>query len=137
MATVALRLARFNARAQNTDKRFFQGLPSPAGAGIIAGMVWLGYDNAIYGPDISVIVGAISTYAGLMMVSSVPYRSFKAFSGKDNVPFVAIVAACLVFVLIAMNPPTILFSAFMIYSFYGPVLKAWVFVQKKWRNRSA
>lgn len=134
MASVALRLARFNARAQNSDKRFFQGLPSPAGAGILAGLVWLCHENVIYGPSVSIWVATVTTFTALMLVSSIPYRSFKDLSSLDNVPFVAVVAACLIFVLIAMNPPAVLFSAFMLFGLYGPVMKAWLFCAKKMRK---
>lgn len=74
VACAALRLARFNVQAETTDKRFFIGLPSPTGAGLVATLVWLGASRGVDGNDISWIVALAVAGAGLLMVSSVRYH---------------------------------------------------------------
>src|SRR6202162_3402429 len=44
-AGAARRLARFNTNIEVVDKRFFQGLPSPAAAALVAGFLWLSGEN--------------------------------------------------------------------------------------------
>lgn len=129
MACVALRLARFNAKQQGSNKRFFQGLPSPAGAGVVAAMVWLGHDNSIYGPDVNYLVAAMSIFTGMMMVSSIPYRSFKDLNVRENVSFMVVVSVFLLFVLIAVYPPSVLFATFFGYAVYGPLYKLFRFIK--------
>lgn len=131
LACVLLRLARFNAKSQNGDKRYFQGLPSPGGAGIVAGLVYFCYDKAIYGPDLRIVAAVITTFAALMMVSSIPYRSFKDFNPREQVPFIAVAMACVLFVFFMVNPSSVLFVAFLGYGLYGPVLRCWAILRKR------
>ena len=86
VACAALRLARFNVQAESTDKRFFIGLPSPTGAGLVATLVWLGASRGMDGNDISWLVALVVAGAGLLMVSSVKYHSFKELH-IGRVPF--------------------------------------------------
>src|SRR5690606_5842795 len=72
-ACAALRLARFNTNIEVVDKRFFQGLPSPAAAALIAGLVWVALDFQIQGASIKWVAWAITLFAGLTMVSNLPY----------------------------------------------------------------
>ena len=51
-AGAALRLARFNTTLEVTDKRYFQGLPSPAAAALVAGLVWVMIVSGIAGSDV-------------------------------------------------------------------------------------
>ncbi|MBB70797.1 MAG: CDP-diacylglycerol--serine O-phosphatidyltransferase [Legionellales bacterium] len=120
-ASGALRLARFNTQASN-DKRFFQGLPIPAAAGMIASMVWIGHEFELLSTATAVIAAIITIGAGLLMVSNVRYYSFKEFDLKGKVPFIAIIIVVLLFICIAINPPTMLFLAFFIYGLSGPIL---------------
>lgn len=122
-ATVALRLARFNTRISSNDKRYFQGLPSPAGAGIIAGFVWVCGDYEISGFLVRTIAFILTPLVGLLMVSNIHYRSFKDLDLKGNVSFMVILFIVFGLVLISIDPPDILFAAFLIYGFSGPILR--------------
>ena len=122
VASAALRLARFNTKASNTDKRYFQGLPSPAAAAVVIGFVWAGFDNGIAGNEISLIALPIIVFAGLMMVSNVSYYSFKDIDFQNKVPFMAMLIVVMIFVFAAIDPPITLFGCFMIYALSGPVV---------------
>jgi len=121
-ATTALRLARFNSQADTADKRFFQGLASPAAAALIAGMVWLGDDYGIKGTDISLLAWFLTIVAGALMVSNIRYRSFKDIDLKGRVPFIKIFFIVLIFVFISLDPPQMLFLIFLLYASSGPVI---------------
>ena len=122
----ALRLARFNVNLGVVDKRFFQGLPSPAAAALIAGFVWLASDNKIpvssYG--IPWITGFLAIYAGVTMVSNVPFYSFKDINLRKSVPFATVLFIVLGFVLVSSDPPIVLFLLFCGYGVSGYVLWA-------------
>jgi CDP-diacylglycerol--serine O-phosphatidyltransferase len=122
VASAALRLARFNTKASNTDKRYFQGLPSPAAAGVVVGFVWACFDNGIDGEDVALIALPIIVFAGLMMVSNVSYYSFKDIDFHNKVPFVAMLVVVMIFVFSAIDPPISLFGCFMVYALSGPVI---------------
>ena len=122
VACGALRLARFNTKASNTDKRYFQGLPSPAAAAVVVGFVWACFDNGISGDAVAMIALPIIVFAGLMMVSNVSYYSFKDVDFHNKVPFVAMLIVVMVFVFAAIDPPITLFGCFMIYALSGPVI---------------
>lgn len=121
-AATALRLARFNTQASSLDKRFFQGLPSPAAAALIAGIIWwsesLGIDS---GDSIVLITFPLTVIAGILMVSNIRYHSFKQFDLRGRVPFIAGLIMVLVFVFIASEPPLVLFAISLIYAISGPV----------------
>jgi CDP-diacylglycerol--serine O-phosphatidyltransferase len=125
-AGAALRLARFNIMIDVVDKRFFQGLPSPAAAALVAGFVWLVHDNKIrvdaYG--LPWIAAFLALYGGLTMVSNAPFYSFKDVNFRKSVPFWAILLIVLGFVLVSSNPPVVLFLLFCGYGFSGYVLWA-------------
>lgn len=121
-AGTALRLARFNTQVGRADKRYFQGLASPAAAAVMAGMVWMGQDYMFEGRAFSILILVMTVLLGLLMVSNVRYRSFKDLDLKGRVPFVAILIVVLVFVLVSIDPPQILFTIFALYALSGPVL---------------
>lgn len=130
-ACAALRLARFNVNTGVVDKRYFQGLPSPAAAALIAGFVWLmteaGFrgEDALWGMSISWIMFVLALYAGLTMVTNVPFYSFKEFHMKKSVPFTVIVLTALVIAVINIDPPIVLFFIFVAYGMSGYVIYAW------------
>ncbi len=119
----ALRLARFNTQVDTADKRYFQGLPSPAAAGLVAGLVWVGEDFdlrlLVFTPWLCFIV---TLCAGLFMVSRLRFHSFKELDLKGRVPFVYLLAIMLVFALISLNPPSVLLGILGCYALSGPVL---------------
>lgn len=125
VAGAALRLARFNTNIAIVDKRFFQGLPSPAAAALVVGFVWVLNDYGVEGRDVRWIGWAVTIYAGLTMVSSIPFYSFKDVNLRKNVPFIFIVAIALVFGLISYDPPTVLFGLFCVYGVSGYIVYAW------------
>ena len=121
VAGAALRLARFNTQVGIADNRFFQGLASPAAAAVIAGMVWVSMDYGIDGNDYSILVAIITGLTGLLMVSNFKYNSFKELDWHGKVPFVALLAIMLVFIIVATAPSLVLFIVFILYTIAGPV----------------
>ncbi len=124
-ACAALRLARFNVNTAVVDKRFFQGLPSPAAAALVMGCIWLLVDMGISGASVKWWMFALAFYAGLTMVTNVPFYSFKDLSLKRSVPFVVIVALVLGMAILTIHPPIVLFAIFIAYGISGYVLYAW------------
>ena len=124
-ACAALRLARFNVNTSVVDKRFFQGLPSPAAAALVMGFIWLMNELGIAGKDVVWGGFVICMYAGLTMVTNVPFYSFKDVQMRKSVPFAVIVLLALVIAIINIHPPTVLFSLFVVYGISGYVLYAW------------
>ncbi len=135
VAGAALRLARFNANLGVVDRKFFQGLSSPAAAALVMGFVWLIVDNrAGIGVDKQSIdiVGAIFTvYAGLTMVSNAPFYSFKDIDLRRAVPFTFPIIVVLGLVIISYNVPVALFVVFVCYAVSGWVLWLYRFWQRR------
>ena len=121
-AATALRLARFNTQVGSDDKRFFQGLPCPAAAAIIAGLVWVGGDFNVQSQEVSVAIAVMTITIAMLMVSNVRYNSFKQVDVSGKVPFFAILLAVLAMVFISIDPPQILLLVFAIYGVSGPIL---------------
>ena len=121
-AGAALRLARFNTNVGVVDKRFFQGLPSPAAASLIAGMIWVMNDYGWTGEELRVYACALTIFAGLTMISNVPYWSGKEINLRKSVPFIVVAAIAIGFALTAYYPAGVLFSLFLIYAASGYVL---------------
>ena len=124
-ACAALRLARFNVNTGVVDKRYFQGLPSPAAAALVTGFIWLMNDLGIKGYDVAWLMFALALYAGLTMVTNVPFYSFKDVQMKKTVPFAVIVLIVLGIAAINTYPEGVLFGVFMVYGFSGYVVYAW------------
>lgn len=126
-AGAALRLARFNANIGTVDKRFFQGLPSPAAAALIAGFVWLAVDNRIHVRDAFMpwVALLLTVYAGLTMVSNAPFYSGKSFQLGRSVPFWVMVLLVVGIFFGARNPPVMLFTLFCAYALSGYVYWLW------------
>lgn len=122
VACAALRLARFNVQTATADKRYFQGLASPAAAAVIAATVWAGVDFDINGHDYNIVLAIIMTLSGLLMVSNFRYSSFKGIEWKGKVSFVVILAVVLIFVFVAAQPAQILFIVFIGYALSGPII---------------
>ena len=126
LACAALRLARFNTQVGIADKRYFQGLPSPAAAGVIASMIWLkiwtfaSFDSDVI--SLGYYLGAgITILCGLLMVSNIRYYSFKEFdSKKASFRFLLIVILSLI--ILVSKPNIILFTGFFVYLLSGPFI---------------
>jgi CDP-diacylglycerol--serine O-phosphatidyltransferase len=135
-AGAALRLARFNTLIEAQDKRWFQGLPSPAAASLIAGMVWVAVDNHFTGPDSRWLAAIITAFAGLTMVTSLKFYSGKDINLRRSVPFIFIVGIALFFTVISVNPPLVLFLLFIAYGLSGYVHGALCLI-RRWRKPTA
>ena len=124
VACAALRLARFNTQASHSDKRYFQGLASPAAAAVVAGLIWNGevIKEYVSTPTLQYIALAVTLFAGLLMVSNVRYHSFKGVNWRSKVPFFTILMFVFALVFISAEPALVLFIGFLVYALSGPVL---------------
>lgn len=120
-ASAALRLARFNSQVATAEKAYFRGLPSPSAAGVLAGLVWAATDFGLTGESMVYVAFVLTVSMGLLMVSNVRYYSFKELNFKNRVPFVAILIVMLLYAFASIDPPKVLFSAFLIYAIFGIV----------------
>jgi CDP-diacylglycerol---serine O-phosphatidyltransferase len=134
-AAAALRLARFNTQIGIADKRFFQGLPSPSAAAIIAGAVWVGADHGIDAANLQWLAAAVTAGVGLLMVSNFRYHSFKDIDVRGRVSFIVAVVVMLIFALVYLHPPLVLFLGFATYAVSGPVLTLLRRRQRRARRR--
>ncbi len=129
-AGTALRLARFNTNIEVIDKNNFQGLPSPAAAALVASFVWVMLDNHFTGEEVRWYACALTTFAGITMVSNLKYYSFKSINMRKSVPFIVIFLFALFFIFISVDPPSILFLLFL-----GYCLSGYVMGLLEWRRR--
>ncbi len=134
-AGAALRLARFNTQVGIADKRYFQGLPSPSAAAVVAGMVWVGDDLGVTVLDWSIPALFVTVAMGILMVSNIRYHSFKELDLRNKVPFVAILLVVLVFVFASIDPPKVFFGGFLLYALSGPVITLW-YLRKHRKERA-
>ncbi|MGQ5525014.1 CDP-diacylglycerol--serine O-phosphatidyltransferase [Chitinimonas sp. PSY-7] len=130
-AGAALRLARFNTQLEVADKRFFQGMPSPTAAALVAGFVWLSLEMEWAEPYMRWVTLGITAFAGLTMVSNVRYYSFKEFNIRKTIPFFLLLPILFVFVAIAASPPVALFGLFVVYALSGYVFAGWTYLRRK------
>lgn len=121
-AAAALRLARFNTQVGSADKRYFQGLPSPAAAAILAAAIWGAVEYGIHKEDVASLIGILTAAVGLLMVTNFRYHSFKELDFRGKVPFFVLVVIMLGFAIILWEPPFVLFALFLSYAVSGPVL---------------
>ena len=123
IAGAALRLARFNTNIGVVDKRYFQGLPSPAAAALVMGLIWIMDDAGLRSVTkidwLAWTAFGVTLYAGLSMVTNAPFYSFKDVSFKRSVPFIVLVAIAMAIAVINIHPPTVLFALFCIYGMSG------------------
>ena len=122
VASTAIRLARFNSRNQTTDKKYFVGLASPAGAAILICYVWLLRDMSVDIASYFYLTLLIITTLSALMVSNIAYLSFKDLNLKQKVPHVALFVVALIISFISFDPPKVLFIFFLLYGLSGPSL---------------
>jgi CDP-diacylglycerol--serine O-phosphatidyltransferase len=130
IAGAALRLARFNTNIGVVDRRFFQGLPSPAAAALVVGFIWTmddaGFRDLASERWLVWTAFAVTLYAGITMVTNAPFYSFKDLgSMKRSVPFVVMVAIAIGIVIVSQDPPKALFVLFCAYGLSGYAVYAW------------
>ncbi|KTD40070.1 CDP-diacylglycerol--serine O-phosphatidyltransferase [Legionella parisiensis] len=121
-AAVALRLARFNTQIETADKRYFQGLPCPSSAAVIASFAWLCYQNEWQNMFVALLTAVLSLTTSGLMVSNFRYYSFKEVDFKGKVPFLYVLVMIILFVAIAANPSVVIFVAFTAYALSGLVM---------------
>ena len=136
VAGAALRLARFNTMLEVADKHWFTGLPSPAAAALVAGFVWIVDDYGIDPSTLKWWVWCVTVFAGLTMVSNVPFYSFKSINLKKSVPFLAVFVFVLVIALLSYQPAIVLFAGFVGYALSGYLWWGWKWMGLR-RRRSA
>lgn len=124
-ACAALRLARFNTQVGVIDKRYFQGLASPAAAAVCMSFVWSMDKFGVLGAEVCFITPVIAVVVGLLMVSRFRYYSFKSLPMGDRVPFLWVLIGVLVLVPFFIDPPRVLFAVFSLYLLSGPVMTLW------------
>ena len=118
----AFRLARYNTKPGPADKRFFEGLPSPSAAALVAALVWLGTDYNITGAPAFIGAFFFTAAAGALMVSNLLYYSGKEFNLGTRVSFAFLLVIPAVFMLISLEPPLVLFLLAFGYAASGPIL---------------
>ena len=123
--TAAMRLARFNTFHGKVDKGYFEGLPSPPAASLIIGMVWVGTDLGWSGGLALSAAFLITVTAGALMVSPFSYNSFKDISISGRISFTYALALPLIFIMVAINPPLVLFGLASTYALAGPGFWLW------------
>ncbi len=123
-AGAALRLARFNSNLGTADSRYFTGLPSPSGAALVAGMIWVGADLGISGDQTGVAIFAAiwTALGGALMVSNFRYSSFKQLDMKSHVPFYVLIGIVVGVAIINLHPPVVLLCLVFAYALSGPVM---------------
>lgn len=129
-AAAALRLARFNTNIAVVDKRFFQGLPSPAAAALVTGFVWLMIDNGIAGQDVRYYAAGMTVFAGASMVSNVFFYSGKDINLRRAIPFAMALLFVVVLLFVSSYPQGVLFGVFVCYALSGYVMSV-----LRWRRR--
>jgi len=122
VACAALRLARFNAQAATQDRNYFQGLSSPAAAGTLVVTIWFFVDQGISGETVRWLIWLVTISLGVLMFSRVRYYSFKSFPPSGKVPMAWLFLLMLAFVLLAVDPPTMMLIFAVIYVGSGIVL---------------
>ncbi|MFT4058791.1 MAG: CDP-diacylglycerol--serine O-phosphatidyltransferase [Legionella sp.] len=125
-AAVALRLARFNTQLEVADKRYFQGLPCPPSAAVMAAFTWLCTQNNWHGMSVAVLTAVLALVISVLMVSNFRYYSFKEIDFKGKVPFLYVLLMIVLFVAIAANPSWVIFVGFSIYALSGLVVTLFV-----------
>ena len=136
-AAAALRLARFNTQLGTADKRYFQGLPCPAAAAVVAGLVWFATDRGMHGTSLTAATMSITILTGVLMVSNIRFYSFKELDLRGRVPFVNILVVVLLFVLISSDPPLVMFLGFLGYAASGPLLTLFHIRRRRLERRGA
>jgi CDP-diacylglycerol--serine O-phosphatidyltransferase len=135
-ACAALRLARFNTTLDIADKRFFQGLPSPAAACVVAGLVWALNEYQIEGRDVTWLAWALTMAAGLTMVSNLKFYSGKDINLRKSVSFsvvVGITFGLVALFMVSSTLPEMLFLLAVGYGLSGYVI--WVYEMVKGRGQ--
>lgn len=132
----ALRLARFNSQTGGDDKRYFQGLPSPSAAGLLASFLWVTIEYGYTGESLQYASLIITLMTGLLMVSNIRYLSFKEINFGGKVPFAAAIGVMVGIGIIFVDPPLMFFLLFIVYAVSGPVLTLLLLKRRRTLSRA-
>jgi CDP-diacylglycerol--serine O-phosphatidyltransferase len=133
VACAALRLARFNTQAGSQDKSYFQGLASPAAAGTLVATIWFFADQGVSGESVRWLLWLETVALGLLMFSRVRYFSGKGWPSGDRIPTGFLFLVVLFFVLLAVDPPTVLMVIGVVYVGSGLVMT--LLGRQQWKSR--
>jgi CDP-diacylglycerol--serine O-phosphatidyltransferase len=132
-AAAGLRLARFNSRSATQDKHYFEGLPSPSAAAIVAALIWLASDKVNIGLPGLIVAFVVTACAGALMISRFAFHSFKQVNASARVRFTQIVLVPIAFVFIFLYPAIVLLLIFGTYAMSAPTV--WLY-RKLFRRRA-
>ena len=133
VACTALRLARFNTQVGVEDKSYFQGLASPAAAGMLVATVWFFNDHGVAGETVRWLIWVETVLLGLLMFSRIRYFSGKAWPSGDRIPIYVLFLLVLTFVLLAIDPPTVLLVIGVVYVSSGIIIT--LLRRRQWKSR--
>lgn len=136
-AGAALRLARFNTQLEVADKRFFQGLPSPSAAALVAGFVWVMIEYGVSGEEVAWLAAGVTLFAGISMVTNLKFYSGKEINLRRSVPFFVVLLIVLFFILVSTSPPEVLLIMFVLYGLSGYVYTTWHWLKRKEKTSKA
>ncbi len=119
----ACRLARFNVQLNVVDKRWFVGLPIPAAAGALCGLIWV-LPEPLPDPRIASAFLVVTLVLGFLMVSTFRYRSFKDVDLRSRrsvrlVPLLGLLVAAVA----AWRPDVCLAGLAVVYALSAPTVR--------------
>ncbi|GAB4222699.1 MAG: phosphatidylcholine/phosphatidylserine synthase [Francisella sp.] len=131
LLAVALRLAKFDTLPPVDDSEesvierrlYFYGMPCPAGAVTIAGLVWLGQKTFIghYVVLTIILTTVTALYLAFVMVSDIKFRSFKDSDGKGNISKLYVICFILIILMLFTLPDKLTYIIMMGYALSGPI----------------
>ena len=124
VACAAMRLARFNTNIGIIDKKYFQGIPSPAAAALVTGMIWVLNDHGVAGNDVNWLAWGMTVFAGVTMVTNIKFYSGKEFNLRKSVPFWVVPAILVGYLVVTIDPAKVLFGLFICYALSGYFIAA-------------
>ena len=136
LCCAALRVARFNTQIDGETKSYFSGLSSPAAAGMLTSTVWLlthlGVESSSFSPVVQGVFLLTVLLISLLMISNIPYYSFKTVKVKRRVPFAVFLAIIFIMMCVVSVPPLFFFLFGVVYCFSG--LFTFIYTQLKTRS---
>jgi len=136
-AAAAMRLARFNVQAGVPEKEHFQGLGSPAAAGLVIATVWLGHDYQLDSAAFTLFAAVATLVSAAMMVSNIRFYSLKVINLRERIPFVTGVFIIVALAIFATAPSVVLMAVSLSYAISGPVYTLVKIRQAKAKRKQA
>jgi CDP-diacylglycerol--serine O-phosphatidyltransferase len=109
-----------DSQANVVEKNYFQGLPIPMAAGIVASSV-LAFQDLELEPMGNIGLLVMTIVLAFVMVSNFRFRSFKDLDLKERLPFRYLILGVSVLVVVALRPEVMLFVLFLAYAGLGTV----------------